>query len=274
MVNDLKATVLLNNIAEEPLTPEWGLSVLIEADGRKILLDAGPSDLFARNAELLGIDLSDVGTCVLSHAHDDHSYGIGTFFGINGKAPVLLRKECRGSYYVAYEGVPEYIGMEEGIFEKYPERFSFVEGTCEIFEGAWLVPHRGGDYSDIGLRSSLFIMQDGELVPDGFAHEQSLVFETPRGLVVFNSCSHTGMINILKDIEEALGRTDVCAYFGGLHIFEYTDGELAALCGEIKNASVGRIITGHCTGDHSVEYMQRELGEQVEVISAGRTYTF
>ena len=44
----------------------------------------------------------------------------------------------------------------------------------------------------------------GERRPDSFAHEQSLVIETKHGLVVFNSCSHTGMTNILADIHDML----------------------------------------------------------------------
>ena len=53
-------TVLIDNVAEEPLAGEWGLSILIIADGRKILLDTGSSGLFARNADCLGIDLGSV----------------------------------------------------------------------------------------------------------------------------------------------------------------------------------------------------------------------
>ena len=47
MIKNLKMTVLIDNIAAEPLISEWGLSILIEADGRKILLDTGASGQFA-----------------------------------------------------------------------------------------------------------------------------------------------------------------------------------------------------------------------------------
>ena len=69
MVHDLKMTVLIDNIAAEPLHGEWGLSILITADGRDILLDTGASGLFADNADALGIDLGNVELGVLSHAH-------------------------------------------------------------------------------------------------------------------------------------------------------------------------------------------------------------
>ena len=41
MTEKLTMTVLSDNIAEEPLISEWGLSILLEADGRRILLDTG-----------------------------------------------------------------------------------------------------------------------------------------------------------------------------------------------------------------------------------------
>ena len=37
---------------------ESGLSVLVDAFGKTFLLDTGYSDLFLKNAQLLGIDLS------------------------------------------------------------------------------------------------------------------------------------------------------------------------------------------------------------------------
>lgn len=45
---DLKATVLIDNIAEPPLLCEWGLSICIEYRGRKILLDTGKSGILQK----------------------------------------------------------------------------------------------------------------------------------------------------------------------------------------------------------------------------------
>ena len=65
MVRHADMTVLIDNIAAEPLAAEWGLSILLTLDGRKLLLDTGAGPAFARNAELLGIDLACVGAGVL-----------------------------------------------------------------------------------------------------------------------------------------------------------------------------------------------------------------
>ena len=237
MIQKLEMTVLIDNVAGEPLAGEWGLSILIIADGRKILLDTGSSDLFARNADCLGIDLGSVDIGVLSHAHYDHADG-------------------------------------SGVLKKHEERIRYVSGVHTISEGIWLVPHRRADYSSIALRNDLYTVSNDERVPDDFAHEQSLVIETSQGLVVFNSCSHTGMTNILTDIREMLGRSDVCAYVGGLHLYKMTDGELDALCVEIQRTPVAHIFTGHCTGDHAFSFLKERLGERIGQFSSGFRFFF
>ena len=57
----MKITFLIDNKTESTeCDAEWGLSVLIEANGKKILMDQGASPMLVRNAERMGLDLSDV----------------------------------------------------------------------------------------------------------------------------------------------------------------------------------------------------------------------
>ena len=64
----MKITSLLENTAAHPLVgAEHGLSLYIETEKHRILFDIGQTDLFARNAEALGVDLSQVDLAVLSH---------------------------------------------------------------------------------------------------------------------------------------------------------------------------------------------------------------
>ena len=274
MPQSVRMTVLIDNVATEPMAAEWGLSIFITAGDRKILLDTGAGHLFAQNAELLGIDLSDVDFGVLSHAHYDHADGMDTFFALNRKAPFLVRAGSCENCYSIKNGALEYIGIRSGILEEYKARIQYISGTQEIAQGIWLVPHQRKDYSTIALRNDLYAMHNGERCPDDFAHEQSLVLETEKGLIVFNSCSHTGMINVLADIREMLGRDDICAYVGGLHLYKMTDEELNFLCGEIGNTSVEQIFTGHCTGDHAFGILKAELGGRIEQFSSGFSCCF
>ena len=273
MVHLLKTTVLTDNTATMPFLSEWGLSILIEADEKVILLDTGASGIFAKNAEQLGIDLSFVDFGVLSHAHYDHSDGMDTFFTLNNNAPFLVRSGSRENCFGIEDGALKYIGIRKGLLEEYKGRIKFVDNTLEIADGIWLVPHRSADYSAIARRNDLYTRTGKDCIPDSFCHEQSLVIDTKFGLVIFNSCSHTGMSNILEDVKEALGRKDIYAYVGGLHLYKLTDAELDGLCEEIERNRVEQILTGHCTGDHAFAFLHERLGDRIRQFCSGFTWT-
>ena len=274
MDRKVKMTVLIDNVAADDLSAEWGLSILIDTGGKRILLDTGASGLFAQNAQKLGIDLADVDAGVLSHAHYDHSDGMDVFFSLNPHAPFLVREGSREDCYGIKEGELNYIGIRHGILKEYESRIQYVSGIHEVFDGVWLIPHRRADYSPIARRNNLYVVRNENRLPDDFSHEQSLVIETGKGLIVFNSCSHTGMANILRDIQEMTGRADIYAYVGGLHLFNLTDEELEVLCDEIKTASIGRIFTGHCTGEHAFDFLRTRLGERICQFSSGFSWCF
>ena len=269
MVKNLKMTVLIDNIAAEPLVCEWGLSILIEADNRKILLDTGADGQFLQNAGLLGENLAEVDIGVLSHAHSDHADGLVAFFACNDHADFLLREGCRENCFGITDGTLEYIGIRKGLMDRYAHRIRFVSGLHEIADGIWLLPHRAGDYSAVAERNGLFIMDNGSCRPDDFAHEQSLVIETEKGLAVFNSCSHTGMDNILAEVRDMLGEKRIYAYVGGLHLYKMTDEELSVLCDEIRASGIEQILTGHCTGEHAFAFLRQRLDGQIRLFSSG-----
>jgi 7,8-dihydropterin-6-yl-methyl-4-(beta-D-ribofuranosyl)aminobenzene 5'-phosphate synthase len=50
----MRITVLTENVAGGKLLAEHGLSYLIEIDGEKILFDTGHSDVFLKNAKIVG----------------------------------------------------------------------------------------------------------------------------------------------------------------------------------------------------------------------------
>ena len=70
-------STLVENTASMPyVLAEWGQSLLIQADGMKVLYDTGPSGIIIENAKKLSVDLSNIDAIVLSHGHYDHTGGL------------------------------------------------------------------------------------------------------------------------------------------------------------------------------------------------------
>ena len=97
----MKWTVLSDNRTnDDQLQTEHGLSILLETDKHCILLDTGASDVFIRNAEKMGIDLSTVDYVFISHGHSDHAGGLKHLMKINDKAQVIVSPDAvSGKFY-------------------------------------------------------------------------------------------------------------------------------------------------------------------------------
>ena len=105
--------------------------------------------------------------------------------------------------------------------------------------------------------------------PDDFAHEQSLVFQTEEGLVIFNSCSHGGAANIVREVKKTYPDQEIRALIGGFHILGRTDAEVRELARDIRDTGVKEIYTGHCTGDRAYQVLKEELGDMVHQLRVG-----
>lgn len=263
------AKILIDNIAAGDFTGEWGLAVWIEYRGRRILLDTGTTGAFAENARKMGLDLSTAEVGVISHAHYDHANGLEAFFRENSRAKVWFRDTSKKRYYGKKEGKYRYIGVDRSIFRKYADRLEFARGNVQIMPGVWLIPHSTPGLETIAARSDLYMRRGLRIQPDAFTHEQSLVFETENGLVIFNSCSHAGPDNIMAEVEHAFPGKRICAFIGGLHLYRLTDGEVRDLADRMRKTGITRVCTGHCTGDRGYEVLHEELGDCVQQLYTG-----
>lgn len=276
----MKIRVLIDNIASScgsrKLFGEWGLSVYVEFEGKRYLLDTGASHLFAKNAGVMGVDLSKIDMGVLSHAHFDHSDGMAKFFALNKTAPFYLRKGAGENCYHAHKLLGrftyhEYIGIHKGFLKRFADRIRFAEGDALIAPNVYLVPHKTPGLESIGERAHLSVMENGKFRYDSFDHEQSLVFDTPKGLFVMNSCSHGGADNIVKEIESTFPGKKIYALLGGFHLFRYKDEVVRVFAERLRELDVQKIYTGHCTGNRAFEILHEVLGDRVEQMHAGMT---
>ncbi len=270
----MKAKVLADNTPDGEIKGEWGLSIYIEYNDKRILLDTGASDLFAVNAEKYGIDLKTVDFAVLSHAHYDHAGGMEEFFRINDRAKFYIRESSGENCYYKKYLIKKYLGIPKGVLEKYNDRIVFAEGDYRISEGVYLIPHKYPNRDRIGIRENMYIRKAGRWLPDDFSHEQSLVFETGKGLFVFSSCSHAGAGSIIKEVRKTFPGSDVAGIIGGFHLFNKTDEEIIDFAANLKKNGTGYICTGHCTGEKALGMLENKLGKTVNRLHVGLEIEF
>ncbi|MCR5024205.1 MAG: MBL fold metallo-hydrolase, partial [Lachnospiraceae bacterium] len=151
-----KITVIVDNKENINLPGEWGLSVLVEYGGKKILLDAGQTGLFLENMKGLGIDVSDIDYATLSHAHYDHANGFMQFFDKNTKAKLYLREGTDKNCYKKVSWFHAYIGIPKKLLKKHAGRIEMISGDYKLLEGVYLIPHKTPGLSEIGKREKMY----------------------------------------------------------------------------------------------------------------------
>ncbi len=273
----MQATVLVDNIGQAEMPGEWGLSIYIEMNGQRLLLDTGASALFLANAAALGLDIADVDYGVLSHAHYDHADGMADFFQHNQKAKFYLRRQAEANCYkIAEDNAQEYkyIGIRPDILQNFASRLQPVDGVYQLLDNVYLLPHTTPGLAAEGQQAKMYRQQtDGTWQPDDFAHEQSLVFNRPDGLVVFNSCSHAGVLNIIQEVSQQLNRP-VHMLIGGFHLYQRSGEEVQALAAQLRQLGLQAIYTGHCTGQPAFDILRWELGGIVQQLQVGLQIEF
>ena len=265
-----RITVLVDNIPAGGLGGEWGLALLVEYGEKKILVDAGASGLFAENMEKLGFHAEDVDYAVLSHAHYDHSGGMADFFERNSRAKFHIRRGEGEGCFKKVLIFRKYIGIPKDVLSDYSDRIERVSGDYQLCEGAYLIPHKTPGLDSIGRREKMYCKTGRGLVPDDFSHEQSLVLETGAGLIIINSCSHGGAVNIIREVEQSFPGKRVYGIIGGFHLFNKSDEEVAAVARALKETGVELIVTGHCTKDRAFGIMKKELGSRLVQMHSGK----
>lgn len=270
----MKATVLVDNIDNGDLKGEWGLCIYIEYQGKNILLDAGGTKLFLENAKKLGLSIEDVDYAVLSHAHYDHSGGMIDFFKSNSKSSFYLQDTADENCYFKKWIFYKYIGLTKHILTDYKDRIIFARDDFELMPGVYLIPHKTPGLEKIGKREKMYKKINRKGFPDDFSHEQSLVFDTEKGLVIFNSCSHGGAVNIINEVSQTFPDKKVYGLIGGFHLFNKSAEEVRELARKINDTGISYVCTGHCTKQRAYNILEETLDDKLHQLHVGLEMEF
>ncbi len=266
-------TLLADNTPdpEHRLESEHGLSIYLEIDGKRWLLDVGASDLFARNAEKLGIDLSEVDFLILSHAHADHTGGLRAFLERNTKARIFLSSHIDGRRFISTRhNAPHDISIDYSLLDEHHDRFMFLCADLAVTPSVYIhtpIPHL---YP--AVRANATLKADDE--PDDFSHEMAVEIRDGNHGIMLSACSHLGLFNTLST-----ARGEISTYIGGLHLVDSdpthhfeSEAEIREM-GKMLQSTHPRlyVCSGHCTGAHAAAILQDVLGDRFRLFYTGYT---
>jgi len=266
-VRALKIQIISTMLADDGIG-EWGFAALVEADGQRILFDTGarPSTVL-ENARELKVDLAQVPDVVLSHNHSDHTGGLLTLRQdvqareAKGLARVHVGRGLFWSRPTA-EGAGESNLPLKTRAQYDAAGLQFVEhdGPRQIRPGVWLtgpVPrvHPERNWSGRGK-----VLSPAGLVEDTIPEDQSLVFDTDRGLVILSGCGHAGIVNTVDYARKIVRAAPIHAVVGGLHLFALDDERLGWTAEQLKARGLENLLGAHCTGIEAVYRLRERAG--------------
>ena len=280
----MRITTLIENRpceTDDRLQSEWGLSLHISFNGRNLLFDTGSTGAFAKNAELLSIDLAAVETAILSHHHNDHGGGLMRFFEANPIAKVHLGQLPRGECILRpLPLIKKYVGLDNAFMASFANRFNTVTEPAEILPDVFVFPHISGSFPKPAGNKRIFVRRDGKLVLDDFNHEIVMAIKENNKLVIFTGCSHNGILNMVDTVARELTGIPVKAVIGGFHLiasppFNFIAGGkrgVEDLSKSILDYPIDQAFTGHCTGTKAFAILKNVMGEHLTDMRTGSCF--
>jgi 7,8-dihydropterin-6-yl-methyl-4-(beta-D-ribofuranosyl)aminobenzene 5'-phosphate synthase len=264
-----RVTILYDAFSDnKAVTKDWGFSALVEHDGKRILFDTGNNpEIFEHNVKALNVDLTKLDFAVISHRHTDHASGLKYLLKINPDVTV----------YVPADGDNGFGGSE------FPQVFYRPEpslpGKMRYFDAAYPEHLRSGKLYDTGrfilvdklteVAPGVFLLYTVSKIPRTLElPELTLAIKGPRGLILVDGCSHSGIEEILQAANSVDPHTHIV--FGGLHLVRTPLPEIDSLVDSLKNKwKLDKVAPGHCTGEPAFLRLQKAFGDDYLYAGAG-----
>lgn len=262
----IKITTLVeNSVYGKGLQGEHGLSLLVDTGECRLLFDTGASDLFIRNARVLGIDLREVDFLVLSHAHRDHTGGLHHFLAMNGKAQVICKKELfRPKFKEEREnGVIHPDALDAA-------RFRFVEEVTELSPGVFIFPQLAITDEEDTHFEHFFTLTEGRKQADTFTDELALVLKQADEVSVLSACSHRGITNIIRTVQGHFPHASLKLVLGGFHIRNTAKEKFEVIARFFENHLPQQLGVCHCTGIDKYALFHQCFGDRAFYNYTGR----
>jgi 7,8-dihydropterin-6-yl-methyl-4-(beta-D-ribofuranosyl)aminobenzene 5'-phosphate synthase len=247
----MKLSILTDNntIIDKYFYGEPAFSALIEDGGVKVLFDTGYSDVFLKNAEKLGIDLTTIDYLILSHGHNDHTGGLRYLLellrrkGSDHKPVILAHPHALMPKYFNGESIG--LGVELGHLEQFfilkLSESSYHINDKIIFLGQ--IP----TYCEFEYRDPIGSHQKNHEQDDLLFDDSALVYKASNGLVVITGCSHSGICNIITHAQKVSAEQRIADIIGGFHLLDASKQRVAKTIDFLCHHRPLNIHACHCT---------------------------
>ncbi|MFC1872617.1 MBL fold metallo-hydrolase [Chloroflexota bacterium] len=272
----INVSTLCENSALMGYLGEWGLAMLIEADGKRILFDTGAGQTLINNTTLMGADLNNLDCVVLSHGHHDHTGGLHDLLKIYGSQEIIAHPAAlEKKYSLGDDAGEKYIGIPHAL-----EKLEAMGGAFRYVTEPYQITPNIMTTGEVPLVTEyetidplFFTAAHNTAKLDTVPDDLGIIVTTDYGLVIFLGCAHRGMINTIRHAQNLTGREDVYGVIGGTHLFQSDEETVMLTIKELNDIGVQYVGASHCSGPKATALMMTEMGDRFFTNNAGRRFT-
>lgn len=276
----MKIHVLVDNntLVDQYYLAEPGFSVLIVDEDLEVLFDTGYSDIFIRNAQKMGLDLTSLDYIALSHSHLDHTWGLEPLIRYYSElriAKIPHSKPCLIAHSQAFISIMEENFSEFGSLmskEKIAKHLELKLSDQPIWLSERLVflgqiPRKNNFESNLR-----FGRKEGAKEEDWVIDDSALAYKSEEGLVIISGCSHSGICNIIEYARQVCNEDRVIDILGGLHLQKPPQKQIQGTRKYLKALNLKRIHACHCTDLKSKIALSKVV--EIKEVGVGLTLSY
>ena len=265
----MKVTVIMDNTvpngAKHSFLGEHGLSLFIETEKSRILLDAGQSSAVVNNLSLLGISPATLDMAILSHGHYDHA---GGFYSVLQHAkktiPFYAHPNIFTPRFSVAGGGRKYVGIPytKDQLTTLGADWRFIDEPTMLAPDLWLsgpVPHVT-EYEQGDVK--LVVEHDGCDCQDGIVDDMALYHVNGSDMVVISGCTHSGLVNTVRHGFAVTGATRLVGWIGGTHLGPVGEDQQAETIDALAAWRPNFVAANHCTGFPMMSALREKFGSK------------